>query len=156
MKLKLLCLTAILAASPVFAEHDIVNIQSLTEVKGSASTFTGSVITQNFVKPDGDNRYSGTVVTFAPGARTFWHTHPAGQRLIVIEGEGIVGTVDGVAQHIKAGDIVWCPAQVKHFHGAAKESAMRHIALTNEKDGKTVDWLEEVSDSQYEDFLNKE
>lgn len=156
MKIRLLCLAAIFAATPIFAQHDIVNMQSITEVKGSTSTFTGSVITQNFVKPDDNSRYSGTIVTFAPGARTFWHTHPAGQRLIVIEGEGLVGTADGTAQRIKAGDIVWCPAQIKHFHAATKDSKMRHIALTNEKDGKTVEWLEEVSDSQYEDFLKKE
>lgn len=155
MKIGISLLAAIFAATSAFAQHDIVNAQNLTQVRGSSSTFTGNVTTQNFVKPDNNSKYSGTVVTFAPTARTFWHTHPAGQRLIVVEGSGFVGNADGTAQSISVGDIVWCPPQVKHFHAAKENTLMKHIALTNDKDGKTVDWLEEVSDSQYDEFLKK-
>ena len=93
--------------------------------------------------------YSVSYVTFEPGARSFWHTHPAGQRLVVVSGSGLTGTWDGRVEEIKAGDVVWCPPDIKHWHGASPTTAMTHMALTGMKDGKNVTWMEEVSDQQY-------
>ena len=87
--------------------------------------------------------------TFDLGARTFWHTHPAGQRLIVVLGAGMTATWDGKVVAIRPGDTVWCPPDIKHWHGAALGTAMTHMALPGMKDGKNVTWLEEVSEEQY-------
>lgn len=87
--------------------------------------------------------------TFEPGARSAWHTHPAGQRLVVTAGVGRTGVWGGPVVEIKAGDAVWCPPGVKHWHGAAPGTAMTHIALTGLTDGQNVVWMEKVSDAQY-------
>jgi 4-carboxymuconolactone decarboxylase len=94
-------------------------------------------------------RAAGGTVAFEPGARTAWHTHPAGQTLIVTAGVGRVQRWDAAAEEIRAGDVVWIPAGVKHWHGAAPTSAMTHIALADAVDGRAVEWLERVSDAQY-------
>ena len=94
-------------------------------------------------------QYMGGSVTFEPGARSAWHVHPAGQHLIVTAGVGRTGVWGGPVVEIKAGDVLWCPPGVKHWHGAASNASMTHIALTGVKDGKNVDWLEKVSDEQY-------
>ena len=94
-------------------------------------------------------RSTGGHVTFAPGARSAWHTHPAGQVLIVTDGVGWVQEEGGAKREIKPGDVVWCPPGVKHWHGATATTAMRHIAITGTVDGKNVDWMEHVTDEQY-------
>jgi quercetin dioxygenase-like cupin family protein len=92
---------------------------------------------------------SGATVTFEPGARTAWHTHPLGQTLIVTAGAGLVQSWGGPVQEIRPGDVVWIPPGIKHWHGAAATTGMTHIAITETLDGKTVDWMEKVSDEQY-------
>jgi len=92
---------------------------------------------------------SGGTVTFEPGARTAWHTHPLGQTLIVVAGVGRVQQESGPAEEIRPGDVVWIPAGVRHWHGAARTTGMSHIAIAEALDGKVVDWLEKVTDEQY-------
>lgn len=116
---------------------------------GSHATFTGNVRHDPLFSPNEAAPYSVSYVTFEPGARTFWHTHPAGQRLVVVSGSGLTGTWDGKVVEIKAGDVVWCPPDIKHWHGASPTTAMTHMALTGMKNGKNVTWMEEVSDQQY-------
>ncbi|MDO5531502.1 cupin domain-containing protein [Sutterella sp.] len=144
----LFSITALLAGSAFAAEHVIEPAGTKPSVTGSSKIFTGTVRTDSVSRPDADSHYSATYVTFEPGARTFWHTHPAGQRLIVLQGRGRVGT-DTEVREIRPGDVVWCPAGVRHWHGASPETAMTHLALTNVKDGKNVEWLEAVSDADY-------
>lgn len=116
---------------------------SQASVAGPASFFTGRVRIDGSFSGSGGARAGGASVTFEPGARTAWHTHPLGQTLIVIAGAGPVQT-------IRAGDTVWIPPGVKHWHGAAPTTAMSHIAIAESLDGKVVDWLEQVSKAQYE------
>lgn len=120
-------------------------------IKGSAEYFTGNVTVRPlFGAKHPDAPFGAAYVTFAPGARSFWHTHPTGQHLIVTEGIGRTGTVDGKIESFGAGDVLWCPAGVKHWHGASPETSMTHIALTGTlPDGKNVEWMEEVTDAQY-------
>jgi quercetin dioxygenase-like cupin family protein len=119
--------------------------------KGPSDWFTGTVrIDPLFTAPD-PARAAGAAVTFEPGARTAWHTHPLGQTLIVIAGAGRVCRWGGAAEEIRPGDVVWFAPGEKHWHGAAPMTAMTHIAIQERLDGKAVDWLEQVSDSQYEE-----
>jgi quercetin dioxygenase-like cupin family protein len=118
--------------------------------KGPGDYFTGAVhIDPLFQAPD-PARVRGASVTFEPGARTAWHTHPLGQTLIVTSGRGRVQAWGGPVQEILPGDVIWFPPGEKHWHGAAPATAMTHIALQEALDGKTVDWLEHVSDEQYQ------
>jgi len=117
--------------------------------KGSAQTFTGSVRIDPLFQPKEPSRTSGAYVTFEPGARTAWHTHPLGQILIVTAGTGWVQRWGGPIEEIRAGDVVRIPPGVKHWHGASLTTAMTHIAITEQLDGKAVDWMEKVSDTQY-------
>jgi 4-carboxymuconolactone decarboxylase len=117
--------------------------------KGPAENFTGSVRVDPLFQATDPSRSAGAYVTFEPGARTAWHTHPLGQRLIVTAGAGRVQQWGGPIEEIRAGDVVWIPPGVKHWHGAGPDSAMTHIAITEHLDGKTVDWLERVSDAEY-------
>ena len=118
--------------------------------KGPAETFTGDVrIDPLFLAPD-PARVTCALVTFEPGARTAWHTHPLGQTLIVVSGCGWTQCWDGAKEEIRAGDVIWCPPGHKHWHGATSATAMSHIAIQEHAgDGKVVDWLEHVSDEQY-------
>jgi quercetin dioxygenase-like cupin family protein len=117
--------------------------------KGSADTFIGNVRVDPLF-PAGDRAsFSGGTVTFEPGARSAWHTHPAGQYLIVTAGTGWTQVWGGPIEEIHAGDVVWCPPGVKHWHGASASTAMTHIALTGTVNGKNVEWMEKVSDQQY-------
>jgi quercetin dioxygenase-like cupin family protein len=93
---------------------------------------------------------SGAIVTFEPGARTAWHTHPLGQTLIVTFGAGWVQREGGPIEDIRPGDVVWFPAGEKHWHGATASTAMSHIAIAEKLDGKAVDWMEKVTDQQYQ------
>jgi quercetin dioxygenase-like cupin family protein len=118
--------------------------------KGPEAYFTGTVrIDPLFTAPD-PARVRGASVTFEPGARTAWHTHPLGQTLIVTYGCGRVQREGGPIEEIRPGDVVWFPPGERHWHGAAPTTAMTHIALQEALDGKVVDWMEKVSDAQYE------
>src|SRR4051794_20973925 len=117
--------------------------------KGPAEYFTGDVRVQPLFADQDTAAYRGAYVTFQPGARSAWHTHPAGQRLIVTDGAGRTQQWGGPVEEIRAGDVVWCPPGVKHWHGACPTSGMTHLALTGVRDGRNVEWLEKVSDEQY-------
>lgn len=115
--------------------------------KGPEEYFTGTVrIDTPF---SGSGNLSGATVTFEPGARTAWHTHPLGQTLLVTSGLGRAQREGGPVEEIRPGDIVWFEPGEKHWHGAAPHCAMTHVAIAEMKDGKAVDWLEPVSDEQY-------
>ena len=116
---------------------------------GSADNFTGTVRILGFFQRTAPARVSGATVTFERGARTAWHIHPLGQTLIVTAGVGRVHRWGDPAEEIRPGDVVWIPPGQKHWHGAAPNSSMTHIAITEQLDGKTVEWLEQVSDEQY-------
>ena len=117
--------------------------------KGPAEWFTGTVrIDPLFQAPD-PARVLGASVTFEPGARTAWHTHPLGQTLIVTAGAGRAQRWGGPIEQIRPGDVVWFPPGEKHWHGAAATTAMTHIAIQERLDGKVVDWMEKVSDQEY-------
>ena len=117
--------------------------------KGPTDWFTGTVRVDPLFQPKAPARTVGASVTFEPGARTAWHTHPLGQTLIVTAGCGWVQREGGPVEEIKPGDVVWLPPGLKHWHGATATTAMTHIAIQEQLDGKTVDWLEKVSDEQY-------
>jgi quercetin dioxygenase-like cupin family protein len=120
-------------------------------IKGPADKFTGTVrIDPLFLKAEEPARATGASVTFEPGARTAWHAHPLGQTLIVTAGLGRVQREGGPVEEIHPGDVVWFPPGEKHWHGAAPNKAMTHIAIQEELDGKAADWMEKVSDEQYE------
>jgi quercetin dioxygenase-like cupin family protein len=117
--------------------------------RGSTDYFTGSVRIDSPFKGSDPARVSGAIVTFEPGARTAWHTHPLGQTLIVTFGGGWVQREGGAKEEILPGDVVWIPAGEKHWHGAKATTAMTHVAIAEALEGKTVDWMEQVSDEQY-------
>jgi quercetin dioxygenase-like cupin family protein len=117
--------------------------------KGPDDYFTGAVRIDPLFEAADPARAVGATVTFEPGARTAWHTHPLGQTLIVTFGKGLVQRWDGPIEEIRPGDVVWFPPGEKHWHGAAPATAMAHIAIQERLDGKTVEWLEQVSDEQY-------
>ncbi|ARJ70898.1 cupin domain-containing protein [Paracoccus contaminans] len=116
---------------------------------GNTAWFTGDVKVEMLVAPEAPARASVASVTFQPGARTAWHTHPLGQSLIVTMGRGLVQREGGKVEPISAGDVVWFPPGERHWHGAAPDSAMTHIALQEQLDGKTVDWAEQVTEAEY-------
>jgi 4-carboxymuconolactone decarboxylase len=118
-------------------------------VRGASDNFTGDVRVEMRFAGDAPARISGGQVRFEAGARTAWHTHPLGQTLIVSSGQGLVQRWGGPVQEIRPGDVVWIPPGEKHWHGASPTSAMSHLAITEQLDGKTVDWLEKVTDAQY-------
>ena len=117
--------------------------------KGSAEYFTGSVTIKMLFTAHEPSRTTGGLVTFQPGARTAWHSHPLGQTLIVTAGIGRIQQWDGPIEEIRQGDVVRIPPGVKHWHGAAPNSAMTHIAIQESLDGKTADWKEQVNNEQY-------
>lgn len=118
--------------------------------KGPADWFTGTVRIEPLFQAPAPGRTAGASVTFEPGARTTWHTHPLGQTLFVTAGRGRVQREGGPVEEIHPGDVVWFPPGEKHWHGAAPATAMTHIAIQEGLDGKFVDWMEPVSDEQYE------
>ena len=129
---------------------DIIRSGSQPSGKAPAEYFTGAVrIDPLFQAPD-PARAVGSSVTFEPGARTAWHSHPLGQTLIVTAGCGRVQRWDGPIEDIHPGDVIWFPPGEKHWHGAAPTTAMTHIAILEQLDGKTGDWMEKVSDEQYQ------
>ena len=124
---------------------------SQPSVKGPAEYFTGAVRIDSFFNAEAPARSGGAIVTFEPGARTAWHTHPLGQTLVVLSGVGWTQCEGGPRTEIRAGDVVWCPCQRRHWHGATDRTAMSHVAITEMLDGKNVEWMEHVSDAQYLD-----
>ncbi|MGR3783044.1 MAG: (R)-mandelonitrile lyase [Albimonas sp.] len=117
---------------------------------GPADWFTGTVRIDPMFAAEDPGRVAGAHVTFEPGARTAWHTHPAGQTLIVTFGKGRVQREGGPVEEIRPGDVVWFPAGEKHWHGAAPDVAMSHIAIQEAIDGSAVTWMEKVSDEDYQ------
>jgi quercetin dioxygenase-like cupin family protein len=117
--------------------------------KGPDQYFTGVVTVEPLYQPKAPARYSAAYVTFDPGARSAWHSHPLGQTLVVTAGTGWVQEEGGAKQEIKPGDVIWTPPGVKHWHGATSTAAMTHMAITEALDGKNVDWMEKVTDAQY-------
>ena len=117
--------------------------------KGPADWFTGTVRIDSPFKGTDSSRVTGALVSFEPGARTAWHTHPLGQTIIITTGCGWVQRLGGPVEEVRPGDIVWFPPGEKHWHGASPTTAMSHIAIQEALDGKAVDWMEKVSDDQY-------
>jgi len=118
-------------------------------VDGPDDYFTGDVRIDPLFDPKGDARAAAASVTFEPNARTAWHTHPLGQRLVVTSGGGLVQRKDGPVEEIRAGDVVWFPPGETHWHGAKPEKSMTHIAIHEEENGEAVTWLEHVTDDEY-------
>src|SRR5438445_8496981 len=127
---------------------DIKRTGSQPSAKGPAEWFTGSVRIDSPFQGSAPARVAGAIVTFEPGARTAWHTHPLGQTLVVTFGCGRVQR-EGPIEEIRAGDVVWFEPGEKHWHGASQTTAMTHIAIQESLDGKAVEWMEKVSDDQY-------
>lgn len=150
MRLTALALTTALASPAALADGmEITRNGSRDGMIGPADKFTGTA----YIEPVFSNQepfvVNGGKVTFLPGARSNWHTHPAGQVLVVTEGKGWVQEEGKARQVMKPGDVVWCPPGVKHWHGATDTTAVTHMAVQQFKDGKNVVWLEPVSDDQY-------
>ncbi|WP_050470418.1 (R)-mandelonitrile lyase [Herbaspirillum chlorophenolicum] len=127
----------------------ITRAGSQASVAGPADYFTGRVRVDPVWPADKNITASGGLVTFEPGARSAWHTHPAGQQLVVVSGVGLTQEWGKPIQVIQPGDVIWCPPGVKHWHGAASATAMTHLAVTAMVDGKNVTWMEKVTDEQY-------
>ncbi len=130
---------------------DVKRSGSQPSTKGSTEYFTGTVRIDPLFQAKSPARAVGASVTFEPGARTAWHTHPLGQTLIVTAGSGLVQRWGGPVESIRPGDVVWIPPNEKHWHGATATTAMTHIAVQEQLDGKTAAWMEKVSDEQYHD-----
>jgi quercetin dioxygenase-like cupin family protein len=128
---------------------EIKRAGSVPSGKGEPEYFTGAVRRDNLINAPEPARIMAAAVTFEPGARTAWHTHPLGQTLIVTAGCGRVQLWGGPIQEIHPGDVVWISPGEKHWHGATPTTAMTHIAMQEKLDGKAVEWLEKVSDEQY-------
>jgi len=116
---------------------------------GPSDWFTGSVRIDPLIETELPARVQGALVTFDPGSRTAWHTHPLGQTLIVTQGKGLVQSWGEIVREVKAGDVVWFPPHEKHWHGASATTGMSHIAIQEALDGKVVEWMEQVNEAQY-------
>jgi quercetin dioxygenase-like cupin family protein len=137
------------AKIPTSSAIKIARSDSLHSNRGYAQYFTGPVQVRQLFPAYDPSRTSGGKVTFEAGARSAWHTHPFGQILIVTEGTGWIQQWGGPIKEIRKGDVIWIPAGVKHWHGATPNSAMTHIAIQEELNGKAVQWMEKVTDEQY-------
>ena len=129
---------------------EIKRVGSQPSTKGPSDYFTGTVRIDPLVQAPAPARVAAAAVTFEPGARTAWHTHPLGQTLIVTAGFGRVQRWDGPIEEIRPGDVVWFAPGEKHWHGASPTTALTHTAIQEQLDGKAVEWLEQVSDEQYD------
>ncbi len=129
---------------------EIRRVGSQSSTKGPVDWFTGTVRIDPLFQTNPPARAAGASVTFEPGARTAWHTHPLGQTLIVTAGCGWVQCEGGPIEEIHPGEVVWFPPNEKHWHGATASTAMTHIAIQEALDGKVVEWMEKVSDEQYQ------
>ena len=128
---------------------EIIRNGSQASIKGPVEYFTGNVRIDWQFQRGGESRMAGAIVTFEPGARSAWHTHPLGQTLIVTSGKGWTQCEGGPIVEINAGDIISCPPDHRHWHGATPTTAMTHIAIQEAKDGKVVEWMEKVTDEEY-------
>lgn len=128
----------------------IINAHSRPTVKASSDYFTGTVWQDPIIEADAPARFRALSVSFAPKARTAWHTHPLGQTLYVISGIGLIGLRNEAPRSIKAGDTVWIPPGEEHWHGASAANSMTHIAIQEALNGSVATWLEKVSDREYE------
>jgi quercetin dioxygenase-like cupin family protein len=128
---------------------DIKRSGTQPSAKGPEACFTGTVRIDAPSSGSDAARVGGAIVTFEPGARTAWHTHPLGQTLLITAGLGRMQRESGPIETIRSGDIIWFPPGEKHWHGAAPNCAMSHIAIAESLDGRAVDWLEKVTDEQY-------
>ena len=152
-------IAALMAAVPALAQlpgpnekggtMEIFRGGSRPSRKGAQEMFTGMVRIDPLFQAPSPARVSGSCVTFEPGARTAWHTHPLGQTLLINSGLGRVQREGGPVEEVRAGDVVWFPPGVKHWHGASPATGMTHIAILEALDGKVVDWMETVTDEQY-------
>ncbi len=127
----------------------ISRADSQASIRGPAEYFTGNVRIDPLFPATDWATFSGAYVTFEPGARSAWHIHPTGQHLLVTAGVGRTQQWGGPIEEVKAGDVIICPPKVKHWHGASPTTAMTHIAITGTVNGKNVEWMEKVSDEQY-------
>ena len=135
---------------------DIKRCGSQPSAKAPAEYFTGAVRIERLFQAIAPARSRGAMVTFEPGARTAWHSHPLGQTLIVTAGRGRVQRWGGPIEEMGPGDVIWFEPGEKHWHGATPTTAMTHIAIQEQLDGKAVDWMEQVSDEQYQPGKNNE
>ena len=138
------------AAIPSEPDHlEVIRAGSQAQSTGAAASFTGHAKITPLFEPTEHTRAAGASVAFTPGARTAWHTHPAGQTLIVTAGTGWVQEWGGPKQKIESGDVIWIPPNTKHWHGATPSTAMTHIAVQENVDGEVVVWLEHVAEEDY-------
>jgi quercetin dioxygenase-like cupin family protein len=142
-------LTAVMTSPAGSQGLEIFTNGSRPTGKGPSEIFTGTVMVDPLMDARPQTRVGAGHVTFEPGARSAWHTHPAGQILIVTSGTGWVQDWGGEKRDIRPGDVVWIPPGVKHWHGATATNVMRHIAVQETVDGRNVDWMEKVTDEQY-------
>ena len=129
---------------------DIKRNGSQSSGQGQAEYFTGSVRIDPLMQAPDPGRASVASVTFEPGARTAWHSHPLGQTLVVTSGSGLVQSWGKTVEKIHPGDVIWASAGEKHWHGATATTAMTHISIVEQLDGKSADWMEKVSDEEYQ------
>ena len=150
-----LCMGTIALPETALAQQQDATSQTITpngsqpSIKAPTDHFTGVARVDPLFPVTPEIPASAAYVTFAPGARSAWHTHPRGQRLIVTSGLGLTQQWGGPIQEIRPGDVVCCPPDVKHWHGASPTTSMTHIAVTGSLDGKSVVWMEKVTDEQY-------
>ncbi len=135
------------ASSP--AGQKIIRAGSVASSSGPSEFFTGRVRIDPVFAATSEITASGGLVTFEPRSRSAWHTHPAGQYLLVTAGAGLTQEWGKPIQEIRPGDVIWCPPGIKHWHGASSTTALTHLAVTGTVDGKNVNWIEKVSDEQY-------
>jgi quercetin dioxygenase-like cupin family protein len=138
-----------LATAAMAQDMTISRAGTRAAAEGPAANFTGKVRVQPLFAAVAPNRASGAYVTFEPGARSAWHSHPQGQTLVVTAGTGRIQSEGGPVQEIRSGDVIYTPPGVKHWHGAAPTSSMTHLALQESADGKVVEWLQKVTDAEY-------
>ena len=130
-------------------ETSLIKSGTGQKFEGSEEYFTGSVEGEYLTAPNSATQFGVAYVTFQAGARSAWHTHPAGQHLIVVEGIGLTQEEGKPIQELRVGDALYCPPNVKHWHGASPNSYMKHIAITGVSNGSSVTWMEKVTDEEY-------
>jgi len=141
--------TATIAADAVKPQLTVMRVGARPVIEGPAANFTGKATIDRQVRPDESRRIMGSLVSFEPGARTAWHTHPLGQTLIVTSGCGWVQVEGGKKEAIQAGDVIWTPANAKHWHGAQSDTAMSHYSIVEPLNDISAVWMEKVTDEQY-------
>jgi len=147
--LVLLGAAAVVAATAGKPQLTVMRVGSRALIEGPAANFTGKATIDRQVRPDASQRTMGSLVSFEPGARTAWHTHPLGQTLIVTSGCGWVQVEGGKKEEIRPGDVIWTPANVRHWHGAQPDSTLAHYAIAESLNGSAAQWMEKVTDETY-------